>query len=343
MLATTLKNLGADPSFLIGTSDVAALGDAGYFGGGEYFVVEADEYVADVKYDRTPKFLYQHPFAAIVTNIDFDHPDVFGDLDEIKQVFKKFAEQISRILCFNGDDTVSVKVFKNLQTTCKTVTFGESAENNYSMTNLAATEAGITFEVSYSGNTLGSVSIPVLGRHNALNALAVISLVHSLGFEFEAIASAISTFTGSKRRLELVGKTKSGALVIDDYGHHPTEIQASLSAIRASYQDRKIVCIFQPHTLSRTKALIDEFVGAFENADEVLLLPIFASAREGLVDTQAQQELYERIVKNGKTKVMKTDDVVEYCTKIYSSPDTILVTMGAGDVYKISEKLIVKS
>ena len=343
MLATTLKYLNEDPSFLIGTSEVAALGDAGHYGTGEYFIVEADEYVADVKHDRTSKFLYQHPFAALVTNIDFDHPDVFENLNEVKESFKKFAEQISDILCYNGDDAVSLETLRDTPSTVRKITYGESVGNDYSVTNFRTTADGITFDVVHQKILLGAVTLSVLGRHNALNALSVIALVHTLGYEFSAISQALVHFTGSKRRLEIQGRTENGSLIIDDYGHHPREIAASLAAIREAYPGQKIVCIFQPHTLSRTKALVEEFSTAFESADEVLLLPIFASAREGLVEPQAQQELYKKIVVNGKTKVMEAAHVVEYCTKNFSNPDTILVTMGAGDVYKIASSLIASS
>ncbi|HRN96352.1 MAG TPA: Mur ligase family protein, partial [Candidatus Levybacteria bacterium] len=342
MLATTLKHLGEDPSYVIGTSDVGSLGEAGHLGNGKYFVVESDEYFSDLTYDRVPKFHYQHPYAAIITNIDFDHPDVFDTLEDIYRAFQTFAKNIQTdgILVVLGDNpkyqTVSDEVKE-----ARVVTYGKKDTNTYQAVDIVNTENGIQYTVMYQGEKVGTISLGVIGEHNAINSLSVVALLHTIGKSFDAISAGLKQFTGSKRRIELKGVTEHGVQVIDDYAHHPTEIRATLSALHLAYPEKKVVCIFQPHTFSRTKHLINDFAGAFEEVHTLILLPIFTSAREGAVEVGEQENLYTQILNNTHGVFIKNEqDVVEYCTKNFSSDEFIIVTMGAGDVYKIGEKLI---
>lgn len=343
MLATALSFMKQDPSYVIGTSTGGALGDAGHLGKGKYFVVESDEYVSDLTFDRTPKFLYQHPFAAIITNIDFDHPDVFPDLNSVYDAFKTFVKNIQQqgVLVILGDDPKNKDIIKNVSDGVHTVTFGLDNSNRYVAKNITHTQTGVAFTVVCDNKELGTVTLSVIGLHNVLNSLSVVALLHTLGYEFAEIALGLGKFTGTKRRIEIKGVTKQGVQIIDDYAHHPTEISATLTALHDAYPTKKIVCIFQPHTLSRTQHLITEFSRAFVHIDRLLLLPIFSSAREGKVDINEQNRLYDQILKNTPGEYKENiQDVIEYCIQNYTSDDYLIVTMGAGDVYKIGEQLI---
>jgi UDP-N-acetylmuramate--alanine ligase len=346
MVATVLSDSGDDPTFLIGTSDVGSLGDAGHYGTGKYFIVESDEYISDLEYDRVPKFHYQHPQAAIITNIDFDHPDVFDSVEDVYQAFRTFIQNIQQdgVLVVSPEDSSFIHIKDSIRDDIRVVTFGFEEGVDFRAYDIEHSEQGISYYVQYKGSDLGSVSLPVIGVHNVKNSLSVIALLHTLGKSFEDIVKGLSKFTGTKRRLEIKGTAEGGQLVIDDYAHHPTEIYATLDALMHAYPQKKIVCIFQPHTYSRTKALVNEFAQSLAKAHKLLLLPIFTSAREGKMEEFQQNELYEVILDKSHGIFLQThDNVVEYCTQNFSSGDYLYVTMGAGDVYKISEKLIAKN
>jgi len=189
---------------------------------------------------------------------------------------------------------------------------------------------------------LGEFSMSVAGEHNGLNALACIATSIELGLPIDKITSSLSKFQGTKRRQEFIGKTQSGALVFDDYAHHPTEIKATLASFAKRYPRKKILCIFQPHTYSRTKSLFAEFGGAFSDADEVVLTNIYPSQREEKDETVSSVQLAREIGKHGKKVTYLPDfaSVVEYLTQKDLNEAWIILTMGAGDVYKINEKLI---
>lgn len=345
MLATVLQKLGDDPSYLIGTSDVKSLGDAGHYGRGKYFITESDEFFSDIKYDRSPKFLHQYPYASIITNVDFDHPDVFDDLESVYSAFEKFADNISPggVLVISGDNAEYERIYKQTKDEVNIVTFGQSENNNYRAVNIKNSQDGVTYTVIHKGNSLGEVTLPVIGAHNAINSLSVVALLHFLQFPIDKIIDGLRQYQGAKRRMEIKGESSSGALVIDDYAHHPAEIKATLSAINDAYEDRKIICVFQPHTLSRTEKLIDDFKTAFQNLEELVLLPIFPSAREGKVDEVRQKKLYDQIINNNSAIFIEnSQSVLEYLTQNYNSKNYIILTMGAGNVYKIANELVNK-
>jgi UDP-N-acetylmuramate--alanine ligase len=342
MLATVLSKIDEDPTYLIGTSDVGALGDAGKYGKGKFFVVESDEYMSDVRYDPVPKFHYQHPLAAIITNIDFDHPDVFKNIEDVYNAFDRFVQNIQDggALAVFGDNSEYEKIYSARKDAIQIVTFGLKETNTYQASNIITTKEGISFNVIYQGESLGEITMPVIGTHNCINALSVIALLHTLQVSFENIANGLKHFTGTKRRLEIKGVNSNGQLVVDDYAHHPVEIRATLTALKSAYPDKKIICIFQPHTLSRTESLLQEFSNSFEGIEKLLLLPIFTSAREGKLEAGKQEELYTVILKkSGGIFLESPEDVVEYCTQNFLSDEYMFVTMGAGNVYKIVEKL----
>lgn len=345
MLATVLQQLGEDPSYVVGTSAVDNLGQAGHLGVGQYFVAESDEYFSDLTYDRVPKFYYQHPYAAIITNVDFDHPDVFSDIESIYIAFEKFVENIQPggILTIPGENPIYKKISTHVQDDVRVVTYGTGEDVIYRAVDIENSSQGVRYTVVHEDKVLGSVVLQVMGEHNALNSLSVVALLHSLGKSFEDIADGLAHFTGTKRRLELKGVTSYGSPVVDDYAHHPTEVQATLKSLESAYPEKKIVCIFQPHTFSRTKQLIVDFSDSFAGVETLILLPIFTSAREGTVDQDEQEKLYARILEKTNGIFIETkQSVLEYCTKNFASDEYVIVTMGAGDVYTIGDKLVDK-
>lgn len=345
MLATILSVANLDPSFLIGTGNIDSLGLPGHFGKGKYFISEADEYITEPKFDKTPKFLWQHPNLAIFTNIEYDHPDIYKSVDQVRNSFLAFAGNIRKngILIANGDDSelrILLKDYKG-----EKITFGFSPNNNYVIHKITIEEERTFFWVNAYGTSQGQFSLNITGDFNALNALGAVVAAVEIGLPINKIKTGLSRFTGSKRRLEFIGRLRSGAMVFDDYAHHPTEIKKTLKAIRSSYPKAKIVCIFQPHTYSRTKALFDKFIRCFSDADTIIFTDIYSSLREEKDETISSKILAEKTSAVHKESIFlpELSDVVEYIDQKEFPYSTIIVTMGAGDIYKISERLKFKT
>src|SRR3989344_2292421 len=271
MIATIFKENNLDPSFLIGTGSIPSLGAPGHFGKGKYFVAEADEYAKEPELDLTPKFLWQNPKIEIFTNIEFDHPEIYKSVDEIREDFLKFAHKIPKdgILIAGGDDKQIKELLKDYEKT--KITFGFSPLNDYVLEKVRYEDEKMFFWISAKGTSLGEFPLNAIGGFNISNALASIIAGVEVGLSLQNIKKAIGKYNGSKRRFEFIGRLKTGAKVFDDYAHHPTEIKKTLAAIRKNNSKSKIVCIFQPHTYSRTKALFSDFVTSFYDADTVIL------------------------------------------------------------------------
>ena len=342
-LSSSLVSLGMDPSFTVGTSEIFPTGSSGHYGKGQYFVAEADEYISEIKTDRTPKFLYQNPQFLIINNIDFDHPDYYEDIDAVEKEFVRFVGKMNPLgtLFINGDDARCVAVSKQAPEGVKVITYGVSEANTFVISNYEENEFSGRFTVGTNGMILGRFEIGLPGFHNAKNAMAVIAFLLEIGVSVAKIIEVLPKFTGTKRRIELIGKTRDGGIIIDDYAHHPEEIRKTLSAIRGMSASKKIVCIFQPHTFSRTQALFSEFVSSFMDADFLLFLPTFSSARDDSGDEKEQAlQMRNEFGKIGKEVVMlEPHNVVEYVNKNFASDKYIIVTMGAGNVYKLGYEL----
>lgn len=340
LIASCLVELGMDPSYSVGTSIISPIGAAGHYGKGEYFIAEADEYLAEPRLDRNPKFLYQKPKYLIINNIDFDHPDFFNDLNDVKNAYQRFVETLdeSCVLFINGDDEHT----QNIASICrgKVIRYGSSDKNDFKIANYSQEGLDSHFNVLRGDMDLGEFVISLPGYYNAKNSLAVISLLVELGISVSDIKRVISKFKGVKRRLELVGKTNKGVFVFDDYAHHPEEIRKTMAALKDAYKDKKLTTIFQAHTYSRTNAMLSEFVSALAATDTLLVLPTFSSLRtsegEG-DDTNFFEQI--RTVKPDVIKCFKPQDVVEYVNNNANPDKDIVLTMGAGDVYKVSQKL----
>ena len=340
MIATILTHAGMDPSYVIGTSMIPSLKGPGHFGKGEYFIAEADEYATEPVYDKTPKFLWQHPKIAVFTNIELDHPDLFESVEAIRYAFLQFAQSISEdgVLIICGDDEQNRELLKEYKG--KVITYGYSKNNMFTIKKVYSSDSQTFFWVEMGGAALGEFAINVSGEYNALNALGAIITALQCGLTVDSIRKALPTLSGSKRRFEYKGVLQSGALLFDDYAHHPTEIKKTLAAFSKAYPNKKIVCIFQPHTYSRTKKLFEQFIRSFNDADEVILAKIYPSLREEPDPTVSSELLVSHIAKRQMVTFLPTlPDVVEYIGKKNYNDKVIVVTMGAGDIYKIHDTL----
>ncbi|CAG7635499.1 UDP-N-acetylmuramate--L-alanine ligase [Paenibacillus solanacearum] len=310
MLAHTL--LASEPvCCLIG--DGTGSGSAG----ARLFVFESCEYKRH--------FLAYQPDIAVITNIDFDHPDYFADIDDVRSAFESMAALTAKQLVVCGDDPQ----IRKLQTNTNRMYYGFEADNDLRATNVTVTSSGTAFDVSYKDQSIQRFVVPSFGNHSVLNALAVIGVALVLDHDMERVKSQLATFTGVQRRF--TEKLWGTNIVIDDYAHHPSEIRATLEAVRSKYPQKKVVSIFQPHTFTRLEKLMDDFASSLKDADDVYLCQIFGSARES-VGTVSIDDLRSRIPNARLVSDNITTDMSGY-------NDAILVFMGAGDIQKYQDVL----
>lgn len=341
MVATMLKANDLDPTYVIGTGGIPSLGMPGHYGKGDYFVAEADEYATEPTYDKTPKFLWHHPQVAVFTNIELDHPDVYASVEEMRRAFLQFAKNLPTdgVIIACGDDPQIQLLLHEYQG--KVITYGTDVRNDYILQQITTQEGRtrFTFKTAEGNEEAGEVG--VIGKHNALNALAAWIVGKQIGLSAAQINQGLQAFTGSRRRSEYIGKLTSGALLYDDYAHHPTEIATTLRGFKEAFPDKKLVCIFQPHTYSRTKKLFEQFIDSLSLADEVVLVTIYASLREKADPTVSSEKLASKLKerKAETTFLPSLPDVVKYVDQKKYSEDTVVLTMGAGDIYRISESL----
>ncbi len=324
MLAHALVYAGTDPTISVG-GELDLIGGNIRCGSSDYFVTEACEY--------TNSFLKFFPTVALITNIEEDHLDFFTGIEMIRDSFRKFAELtrgIGKVVVWGEDENIKLALEgSDLDIT----TYGMSDTNDYYAKNVAYHAGYPSFDV-YRGDTrLCSVSLNVPGDHNILNTLATIAVCGILGVDAATAAKGIETFKGTHRRFEKKGFV-NGAVVLDDYAHHPTEIKATLKAAKA-FPHRRIICIFQPHTYSRTRTLWNEFLTAFDDTDELIVTHIYA-AREKDDGVTSAAKLADAIAGRGINAKYIEDfsDIEEYIKKTAAEGD-IVFTMGAGDVTNI--------
>ena len=341
MLATVLDRSGKHPSFLVGSATIAALQQAARFDGrGEFFVAEADEYLSCPMTDRTPKFLYQHPEIIIATNIEYDHPDAYASLDDIKKAYKTFFQSVpSGGMLFGCSESPEIlSLFHSLSGYPQT-TYGIEHSDSVRVSNVRLLEGETAFSVT-KGKTSEDFRLRVPGMHNVLNATAVVAVGLHLDLSLVDIKRGLFDYTGTTRRFEFIAEC-NGRLLYDDYAHHPTEIRSTLQAARSWFGKRRIVCIFQPHTYSRTKALFTEFVQAFSSADVVILTDIYASKREGK-DTSVSSALLVQEMKIVHPNVLLISDKKDVPSFLatYTKSSDVVITMGAGDIYHLHPRIL---
>ncbi|PYZ93786.1 UDP-N-acetylmuramate--L-alanine ligase [Salipaludibacillus keqinensis] len=278
----------------------------------EYFVFEACEY--------RRHFLNYHPDYAIMTNVDFDHPDYFKDVSDVFQAFQEMAMQVKKAIIACGDD----QHLQELNAQVPVLYYGLSEDNDFYAKDIRTDDQGTHFDVYVRSSLYGSFTIPGYGSHHVLNALSIIALCHYEEIELETVQAQLKTFQGVKRRF--TEKKRKDQILIDDYAHHPTEISATIESAKKKYTNKDVVAIFQPHTFTRTKAFLDEFAASLSEADHVYLCDIFSSAREK--DGQLSIEDLQDKIPNASLIKEEEMDVLQKHEK------AVLVFMGAGDVQK---------
>lgn len=296
-------------SFLIGDGTGSGKKDA------SFFVMEACEY--------RRHFLAYHPDYAVMTNIDFDHPDYFSNIQDVQKAFQELALQVKKAIIACGDDDH----LQQIQANVPVVYYGFGLENDFAARNVVKTTEGTTFEVHVRNEYYNTFTIPLYGDHNVLNSLSVIALSHYEGIPAQLVQERLSTYEGVKRRFT---ETKIGHnVLVDDYAHHPTEIRATIQSARQKYPDRKLVAIFQPHTFSRTEAFLNEFAESLSQADAVYLCDIFSSAREKSGNLSIG-DLANLIDGSNILKIENVQMVEQNIPAVY-------LFMGAGDVHKFQD------
>lgn len=329
-LAHVLKISGKNPSAIIG-SQVKNWESNVLAGRGEYFVIEADEY--------QDKFQYYDPKAVILTSLDWDHPDFFPDMGSYRKVFSQFVSKIPKagFLVVWGDSAETLEVAK--ESKCEVVKYGMNKDNDLQILNYKTTETGQTFEIIYKNENLGKFKTQLLGKHNALNAGSVAAACLKLGIGIEEIRKGIQNFQGTSRRMEFIGQ-RNGALIFDDYGHHPEEIKATLRSFKEKYPKKKIIAVFHPHSFSRTEALLEGFAQSFDDADQVIVLDIYGSAREnrGNVSSKDLVNLINKYDESKAQYIPTVEKAVDFLKDNAGEKDLVL-TIGAGNVFEAAQKL----
>ena len=335
MLSLIQLDAGFDPTILVG-GDLPDIEGNLRMGKSSHLVMEACEY--------TNSFLHFFPKHEIILNIEADHLDFFKDLDDIRCSFRKYME----LLPEGGHLVINGKI-DNLSAltdglSCKVITFGLSSDGSADLFDYTAATpvfdnlGRASFEVFHKGCSLGSVQLSVPGMHNVENALAAIAMGHSLGADMKACCNALGRFTGTKRRFELKGML-GGITIIDDYAHHPAEIRAALTSAR-SYGTHRVVCVFQPHTYTRTRALLTDFADALTLADLIVLPDIYPAREEDPGDISSR-DLENLLRQKGKDVYYfpSFGEIESFLRKVCLEGD-LLITMGAGDVVNIGESLL---
>ncbi len=333
-LAFVLERAHSAPSFIVG-ADVPQLGGSSGVGDGDFFVAEACEY------DRS--FLNLHPQITVMLNIEQDHLDYYKDESEVVDAFSEFAGCVRAggLIVANGADQNVATVLSRLEGGQQYVTFGLSAGCDFYAENVELVDGLYHFDIFHNDILLGRVGISLPGEHNILNALAVVAAAISAGAEAKAVLKSLAQFAGVDRRLML--KAHAGDITImDDYAHHPTEIRASLSAIRQRFTPNRIWCVFQPHQYSRTRFLLDDFAQSFKLADVTIVPQIYFVRDTAEAHKQINaQVLVDRIRDEGCQAVFIDDfgRICEYLKDNVTQGD-LVVTMGAGDIWKVADEYI---
>ena len=330
MISQILLVAKADPTISVG-GILESIGGNIRVGGSEVFITEACEY--------TNSFLHFHPKYSIITSVEAEHLDFFKDIDDIRRSFHEFAGNTSHdgVLIINGQIEALDQITNNLS--CSVTTYGLCENDDFYAKNITYNDHACgTYTLMHKTEDLGTVSLSVPGKHNVSNSLAAIALCLNLGLPLDVIKKGLLQFGGTKRRFEYKG-TKNGITVIDDYAHHPTEVAATLTAAR-NYPHGRIICVFQPHTYSRTKAFLSDFARVLSMADIIVLADIYAAREKNTIGISSKDLLTE-LQKNGQESYYfpSFDEIETFLSEKCINND-LLITMGAGDVYLIGEHLL---
>lgn len=309
LLSHVLSNV-EPTSYLIG--DGVGHGDPD----SRFFVFEADEY--------RDHFLAYHPDYAIMTNIDFDHPDYFKNIDDVRASFEQYGQQVKKGIFAWGDDPN----LRQLKADVPVYYYGTNPQDDFRAENIVRTPAGSTYDAYYHDQKLGTFAIHLYGEHSVLNSLAVVAVAYMEHVDLTAIQKELADFNGVKRRFS---ESKLGDMtIIDDYAHHPSEINATIDAARQKYPDKELVVVFQPHTYSRLQAYLKEFGQALSKADQTFVTPIFGSIRENAGHVSSAD--LEQLIPDSEDIDMKT------MNKLLNYHHAVVVFMGAGDIEKYEDE-----
>lgn len=332
MLAGICIAAGLDPTVVIGGSVPALDGANARLGSGDLLVCESDE--------SDGSFLWLMPRFAAITNVDHEHLDHYGNFEGVRDAFVAFANRVSweGAVAVCVDDGDAAGILPRIRR--RVVTYGLSPEARMRILRPLASKSGISFELELAGRSLGGFKLPVLGEHNILNATAAVTLALELGVEVETVRAALAAFRGPGRRMERKGEA-AGITVIDDYGHHPSEIRATLKALRPAAAPGRLYVIFQPHRYTRTRDLIDEFTTCFEDADVLRVVELYAASEQPIEGVSAQA-LVSRVRAAGHPDVRYAGtvaDAVAAAVREAQPGDTIL-TLGAGSVTQAASLIV---
>ena len=332
MISTILKTAGLDPTFVIG-GEVPDIGGNAHLGKGNLFVAEACEY------DRS--FLNLAPQVGVITNIEEDHLDYYENIEKIIHAFGGFASSISKdgLLVVNDKDNNIVAAIQRAN--CKIETYSLDNSSDWYGEVLSGSNGLKRFRVFNKDRFFGEIALRIPGSHNVMNALAAIAVCTFIGVDKDSIKTALSNFQGANRRFQIIG-VRNGITVIDDYAHHPTEIRVTLRAARELYPEKKIWCVFQPHQYSRTRHLLKEFARSFQNANKIILADIYATRDNDYEKTVMNaMKLYEE-TRNVGMDIQYIPQLSDIVNVLYSSvkPGDIVMTMGAGDIWKVAYDLV---
>ncbi len=338
MVSLILEHADTDPTILVG-GNLAEFGGNVKVGKSGLFVTEACEYM--------DSFLELRPQMEIILNIDSDHLDYFKDIDHIAASFDKFVKLVPEngyIIAYDANPFVN-KVAKDAK--CNVVRFGFSENSDYFASNISFDKNGNPFFDICSGTRNGekivSLHLSVPGEHNVANALAAFAACATLGIEPEVIAETLNLYKGTQRRFDIIGTTRQNVLLIDDYAHHPTEIMATLAAAK-NRDHKRLWCVFQPHTYTRTNALFKEFTEAFDDADVLIMAEIYAAREKNIYKVSSKELITAIKEKQPSREAYYFSSFEEIAQFVHNNaqPGDIVLTMGAGDVYKIADLLMEK-
>ena len=334
MGATVFNYLGYGGWFS-GVSKINGTLPGGHIDDSELMIVEADEYAIATRSDSRPKFALYNPKVIICTHLAHDHPDIYESFDKTLDTFAQFFNRLpdDGALIINPRDLHLLE--NRLNTKAKVITFAEDPTADWC---IKKSGMNMLYNLFHEDQEY-QLNMSVIGTMNAENATALVAACDFLKLDIDEVLKGITEFKGTKRRLEII-REENNILYMDDYGHHPDEINVTLSAIKNQYPDKRLVVIFHPHTLSRTSALLEEFGNSFVAADQILLAPIFASAREYDDGSVSLRDLHQAIESSfHKVESFKDFDAIAEEIKEIRKPGDIILTLGAGDVYKVHEKL----
>jgi len=333
IVATVLGGAGLDPTVVVG-GRVHGLGTNARLGQGEFLVAEADE--------SDGSFLKLSPTIAVVTTVDAEHLDYYADLDAIRQAFLTFVNKVpfygAAVVCL--DEPNIQEMIPQIEK--RVITYGLESGADLTARRLQFSEMRSQFDVLHRGHLLGPASLPAPGRHNVLNALAAIAVGLDLEVPFERVATALASFGGVQRRFQIRGEA-DGVLVVDDYGHHPAEIRATLAAAKAGF-DRRVITVFQPHRYSRTHHLRREFLTAFYQSEVLIVMDIYPAGEAPIPGVHAR-DLAEGIAAHGHREVLYMDGdregIVQYLCES-TRPGDLVLTLGAGDVGQLGIEFLAR-